>query len=114
MQFLPHLLIPFSFLEGYLAGAGGTLAFIKISLRLFCLLYAVIGGSLNTSLRYLFCPIMDLQCFAWIVSIGGSLGSYFTTNTGLWFDFLSLTLRRAIFLGIFLALATAESIRGSG
>ena len=50
MQFCPHFDIPLTCLLGYLQGAGGTLALIKMSLRLFCLLNAVKGGSLKKKL----------------------------------------------------------------
>ena len=101
VHFLPHLFIPFNLLWGYLSGAGGTFAFTDISLVVFFLLCAVIGGSLKTSLRYWFCPVIALQCFTWMVSMDGNLRSNFNTKTSLFLDFLSVTVSNAIFLGIF-------------
>ena len=86
VQFCPHLVIPFLHLLGYLVGAGGTLDFIRISLKLLCLLKATKGGCLKTSFTYWFCMIIALQCFAWMLWIGGNLGSYFIEkNSRFWF-----------------------------
>ena len=110
MQSLPHFVLPFPSLYGYLFGDGGTLALIKIFLKYLCLLYAVSGGFFNTSLRYLFWPIIDLQSLACNDSIEGSLGSYLTANTSLLMSSsFFLTLDSATFLGIFLALFIDES-----
>ena len=104
VQFLPHFSIPISSRLGYLVEAGGTFAFTKISLRLFCLLYAIIGGCYKPSLRCWSWLVMALQCLAPMLCIGSSLGSYFSAKTTQFWELFFLTLNRATFVGIFFVL----------
>ena len=85
------------------------------SLKFVGLLNAVKGFSGKHSFKYWFLLTMDLQCFACIVCIEGSLGSYLIANNGLLFFFVFFfDLIRASFLGIDVALFRAESIILSG
>ena len=93
------------FLFGYGGIGGGILDLISKSLMFVCLLNAVMGGCEKHSLRCLSCII------GWM---DGILWSYFRANICLVLDSFLLTLRRAIFLGIFLALPIFLSIRLSG
>ena len=87
---------------------------INMSLKLFCLLYAVKGGSTNTSAKYLSWATIALQCFSCTFGIDGNLGSYLTAKIGRFCTIFFLTLRRATVLGIFLAFSMPLSIKFSG
>ena len=82
-QFSLHLFIPLICLKGLACPGGGSFAFIKYSLILLGLLYAIRGGSGYTYLRYGSSLDIARQWVCVIVSIGRSLGSQETTATGL-------------------------------
>ena len=64
VQPFPHFLIPFILLSGLWLGAGGTLAFIRSSLKFFGRLKAVRGGLVKQSAKYWSWLTIDLQCLA--------------------------------------------------
>ena len=53
---------------------------------------------------------MALQCLAWALGREGRRGSYVTAKTGRLLELFLKTLNRAVFLGIDLALLSADSI----
>ena len=80
----------------------------------FCLLNAVRGGSGNTSFKYAFWEIIDLQCLASIGCTAGNLGSNCSAKIGRFSVGFAFTFSKAIFLGIFTAFFIDLSIRASG
>ena len=70
----------------------------KIYLRLFCLLYAIIGGYWKTSFIYWSWLVIALQYLAPMLGIGGSLGSCFSEKNWFW-ELFFLTSNWATFLG---------------
>ena len=108
---VPHFVIPLRFLLG-LVCCFCTFALIKYCLRFCCLLKATNGGFLKTSARYLSLEVIDLQCLAWILPMGGRRGSNVRAKTGPLVFFL-MTFLRAFCLGIDLALSIEESIDSS-
>ena len=80
VQFCPHFNMPLKFLLGYLFWLSGNFAFIKFSLRSFCLLNAISGGPLNTFDRYISLLVRDLQyihCIHWIFSASKCKNVYY-------------------------------------
>ena len=102
------------FFWGKVQGEGCTFDLIRKFWMFFCLLNAVRGGSGNTSFKYEFWVIIDLQCFASIGCTAGILGSNCSAKIGRFSLFLAFTFNRAIFLGIFTAFFIDLSIRDSG
>ena len=103
-----HLFIPCFLLLGLVVGAGGTFALINFDLRLGATLYATRGGAGKTSWSFGSLETIDLQCLLAMEVMEGSLGSYWTTNTGL-ACFSFSTFFRASCLGIVLAFSIALS-----
>ena len=111
VQPFPHIFIPLLSLFGLKLGWSATLALIRCCLRLDCLLYAVKGASGNTSAKYWFWLVIDLQCLVCMLFMAGNLGWYVMANTGLFVCLFFVTFLRANSLGTSLALSIALSTR---
>ena len=110
VHIFPQFFIPGFFLFDLSAGGFATLALIKLSFRFLCLLNATRGGFLKTCLRCWSLEIIVRQCLLIELEIEGSLGSYFSANTGLFVFSSLLTFFNAWDLGIFRARSIAGSI----
>ena len=72
---LLHFFIPRTTLSGLLGASGGIFALTILSLIFGGRLYAIKGGSGNTSFRWGSVVTMDLQCFFTMFVTEGNLGS---------------------------------------